>query len=99
MFSAAPFPPCSERCDGGVARLDHLFERAALVRRVALHRLDQIGDQVMPQLELHIDVGKRLVDPLPHGNEAVVDRHRPDRDHDDHAEDGVPAVVDVAAGA
>ena len=62
------------RRDRRVARLDHLVERAALMRGVALHGLDQVGNEVVPLAQLHVDVGKGLVDPLPHGDQAVVDR-------------------------
>ena len=34
---------------------------------IALHRLDQVGDQVLPLLQLHVDVGEGLVGPLPAG--------------------------------
>ena len=54
---------------------------------IALYRLDQVGDQVVALLELHVDVGEGLVDPLPHGDQAVVDHDRPDHEHDDDAED------------
>ena len=53
---------------------------------VALHGLDQIGDQVVALLELDVDVGERLVDPLPHRNEAVVDHDDPHHEHDKDTE-------------
>jgi hypothetical protein len=72
------------RRHGRVARLDDLVQRAAFVRGVTLYRLDQVGNEVVALLELHVDVGEGLVDPLPHGNQAVVDRDRPQDDNDDH---------------
>src|SRR5664279_1678670 len=53
---------------------------------IALHRLHQIGDQVVALLELHVDVGEGLVGPLPHSDEAVVDTDGPDHDYDNDAE-------------
>ncbi len=48
----------------GVARLDHRLERAALVAGVALDRLDQVGNEVVALLELHVDVGAGLAHAL-----------------------------------
>ena len=50
---------CRLRRHRGIARLDHGFERAALVAGIALHRLDQIGDEVVALLHLYVDVGRR----------------------------------------
>jgi len=72
--------------DRGVPRLHHRLQRAALVGGVSLYRLDQVGDQVVAQLELHIDVGERLADPLPHGDELVVDHDDPQDEDDNHSE-------------
>ncbi len=53
--------------------------------RVPLHRLDQVGDQVDPPLQLHVDLRPGVLDPVALLDEAVVDA---DRDqHDDHDED------------
>ena len=70
-----------------VARLHHVFERAALVAGVAFDRLDQVRDQVVPLLQLHVDIGKGLVDPLSHGDEAVVDAENPEGEDDKDTED------------
>jgi hypothetical protein len=75
------------RGDGGVARLDHRFQRAALVAGIALHRLDQVGNEVVALFRLHVDVGEGLVDPLPHGNEPVIDHDDPQHEQDDHTDD------------
>src|SRR6202166_5193938 len=42
--------------DRGIARLDHRFERPALVRRIAFHGLDQVGNEIVALLELNVDV-------------------------------------------
>ena len=61
------------RGDSGVARLGHGFQRAALVGGVAFHRLDQIGHEIVPLLELDGDVRPRLTGDLTQADEAVVD--------------------------
>ena len=67
---------------------DDRFERRLLVGGVALDRLDQVRDQVVPALELHADLRPRVVDPVPQPDEAVVpgDEHEHDQD-DDHDDD------------
>ena len=57
------------------------------MRGVTLHGLDQVGNEVVPLPQLHVDVGKGLIDPLPHGDEAVVDRDRPQHEDDDDGKD------------
>ena len=71
----------------GVARLHHSLQGAALMRGIAFHCFDQVGDEVVALLGLHVDVGEGLVDPLPHGNEAVVDHDDPSEQNDDHTDD------------
>ena len=62
-------------------------KRAALVAGIAFHGLDQVGNEVVALLELHVDVGERLIDPLPHGDEAVVDHDDPQHENDNDTED------------
>jgi hypothetical protein len=60
----------------------------ALVRRVALDRLDQVRDQVVPALELNVDVGEPFIGPLLEANQAVEGGdHVDDRDHHDGEDD------------
>ena len=66
--------------------LHHLFKRAALVGGIAFHRLHQVRDEVVAELELHVDVGEGLADPLPHGHELVVDHDDPQHEDDNHSE-------------
>src|SRR6266850_1284583 len=64
--------------DGGAAGAYHLVERALLVRSIALHGLDDVGDQIRPPLELDVDVRPRFLRPLAQPDELVVagdDRH------------------------
>src|SRR6476659_1515851 len=72
------------------ARLGDRLERAALVRRVALDGLDEVRDQVVPTLELDLDLGPRVLDPVPQPDESVVEddqcqqhQHEHHDDHDD----------------
>src|SRR5450631_610310 len=53
---------------------------------IALHRLHQIGDQVVALLKLDVDVGKGLIGSLPHGDQVVIDTDGPDHDDDNDAE-------------
>ncbi len=58
------------------------------MRGIALHRFDQIGDQVLALLELDVDVGERLVGALIERDQLVVgadddEQHHGDDDGDD----------------
>ncbi len=67
-------------------RLDHLVERAALVRGVALHGLDQVRNEIVALLELHVDVGEGLADPLAQGDQPVIGAEREENENDEDAE-------------
>src|SRR4030095_3325077 len=67
-----------------VAGFYHLIERAAFVRGVALHGLDQIGNQVVALLELHVDIGKGLADALTERNQSII---RAEREENENTED------------
>src|ERR1044072_9469069 len=56
------------------------------MRGVALHGLDQVRDQVVALLELHVDIGKGLADTLAERDEAVRRTERNQHDDDDDAE-------------
>src|SRR5438105_8802351 len=84
------------------ARLDHRLERAALVLHVALDRLDEIRNQVVATLQLHIDLRERVLETVTQRHQAVEDADRPDRERDDHREEnpqshGLPPYVLVPA--
>src|SRR5581483_4365809 len=70
-----------------VARLDDVVERAALMGGIALHGLDEVRDQVMTLLELHVDVGEGLVDTLAERDQPVIGGKRKQNEDDDNAED------------
>src|SRR5215475_8320961 len=57
------------------------------MRRVALHGLHQVRNEIVALAQLDIDVGEGLTDPLPHGNEAVIDADEPHHDRDNDTED------------
>lgn len=57
--------------------MDHSLERAALVARIALHRFDKIGHEVVPLLHLNVNIGEGRIDTLAHGHEPVVDDDDP----------------------
>src|SRR5262249_45680706 len=63
------------------------FQGSTLMRGVAFDGLDQIGNEIMALFELNVDVGKRLVGPLTHCDEAVVDADRTDDEDDNNAKD------------
>jgi hypothetical protein len=69
---------------------DDGLERLALVRQVALRRLDQVRDQVVPARQLDIDLRKRVARGVAGRDERVVDAHGNDHDcrNDDDEHDG-----------
>ena len=80
------------RCHRGRAGLDDVLERAPLVGGVALDRLDQVADQVVPAGELDVDLAPGLLHEVAQPDQAVVGRDGPaDDDHqqdDDDDDDG-----------
>jgi hypothetical protein len=52
---------------------------------IALHGVDQVGDEIVPLLHLHVDVGQGPVDALEHRNEAVVDNDGPQGEKDEYS--------------
>ena len=68
-------------------RIDDLAQHLLLLLGVALHGLDQIGNEVVALLQLHVDIGEGLVGVLPQRDEAVVDADHQHRQNDDDDED------------
>jgi hypothetical protein len=57
------------------------------VLQVALGRLDQVGDQVVAALELHVDLRERVLEAVAQRYQPVVDPDHPgDERHDDRQE-------------
>jgi hypothetical protein len=71
----------------GGAGLCDVLERLALVRRVALDRLDEVRDQVPPALQLDLDLRPRVVDAVPQPDEPVVEGDENDGRQRQHGED------------
>ena len=69
------------------------FESLLLVAGVALDRLDQIRDQVVATLGLHLDLATGIVNPVAFRNKAVVDGKRPQDEQDDDPEDDPPSHI------
>jgi hypothetical protein len=67
------------RLDRGQARDRHALQRLALLRGVALDRLDEVRDQVVAALELHLDGAPGLVDLVARADQPVVGKHAPQR--------------------
>ena len=54
---------------------------------VALDGLDQVGDQVVPPLQLHVDLGEGVLVPVPGDDQPVVDAHDPERERHPDAQE------------
>ena len=55
---------------------------------IALDRLDQVGDQVVPPLELDVDLAEGVLEPVPHRHQAVIRPRHPEQDgHHDEGHD------------
>jgi hypothetical protein len=80
----------------GVARLHDGVQGAALVGGVTLHRLHQVGDEVIAALELHIDLRPGGVDLVALADQPVVGAQRPrDEQHEDETDQAAKAERDV----
>jgi len=86
-LSATPSP------HGARAHLGHLREDLLFLPGKALDRLDQVGNQVVATLELHIDAGPRLILHGPLADKLVVDRDEPDDNENDDDQSNDPAHV------
>src|SRR3954468_5359603 len=69
--------------DRAAARLDHRVERAPLVLHVTLHRFDQVWNEVIAPLQLHIDLRERILEPVAQLDQAVIDGDQPEDDGED----------------
>ena len=77
--------------DGGAASLDDLRQGLLLEVHVALHRIDEVRDQVVASLELDADLVPRLVDHVPQPDQAVVgEDQEQDDDRDRDQQDDQP---------
>ena len=83
MSFASPAAAGRRRLLERSARLRHLLEDAALVRRIAAHRLDEVRDEVAAALELDVDVRPAGVRLVAQPDEAVVAERAEDDDERD----------------
>ena len=60
---------------------------------IALDGLDQVGDEVVPALELHVDAAPALGHQIFVGHQPVVNGHRPDKQEHHHAQENVKCHV------
>ena len=89
MFSAWPDlgrVAGGARRDRAGARVGHRLEGAALVSHVALHRVDQVRDQVVAPLQLDVDLRPGFLGPVPGRDQPVVGEDEPKDDEDDDRE-------------
>ena len=90
-FSASAWAcgPWLAGVDGGGARLGDVGERLLLVGHVVLDGLDQVGDEVVAALELHVDLAPGVVHLVAALHQAVVHARQNghDHDHDDDEDD------------
>ncbi len=56
------------------------------MRGIALHGFDQIRDQVVALLQLHVDVGKGLADALTERNQTVIRAERKQNENNEDAD-------------
>ena len=73
--------------DGDGPSGGHGLQSRALVGRIALDRLHQVGDQVVATPQLGLDVRPGVVDVLALLHEAVVRDHADDDDEEQHDRD------------
>ena len=73
--------------DAGGALSRQILEQAALVAGVALHGLDQVGDEVGAPPQLHVDPAPAFAHHVAQAHQAVEDRDRDDGDHDHNGDD------------
>ena len=71
------------------AHLGQLVERLALVCRIALDRLDQVGNQIGAALELRVDAAPAFGDHGAAADKPVVGEDRPQDDQYGNAENDI----------
>ena len=76
-----------------LAGLDDSLERVALVARVALDRLDQVGNKIVTALQLHVDPAPTILGTDAEPNQTVVHDDEQKPEHDDKAEGAIKVPV------
>jgi hypothetical protein len=57
------------------------------MRHIALHAFDQIGNEVVPPLELDIDLTPGVLDRVAGFNQAIVKSNQVNGQHDDESQE------------
>jgi hypothetical protein len=60
----------------------HLLQHAALMRRIGLHGLDQVGNEVGAPAQMDVDPAEAFAHHVAQPDEPVVDHDRVDRERD-----------------
>lgn len=72
------------------AGLDDSLQRGGLVREIATCHLHQIGNQVIPTLELHINLAKRVGNAVTQLHQPVVNSDSPHQQYRQNTKDDPP---------
>ena len=73
--------------DGTVAGGDDTVQGLLLVRGIALHRSNELRNQIVPLLELDIDISESILTVISQFNQTVVDGDSPQAEDCDHSDD------------
>ena len=68
------------------ARSGDRLQGIGFVLHVALGGLDQVRDQVVATLQLHVDLRERILVAVARGDETIVDADQPQTDDNDDGE-------------
>ncbi len=72
---------------GDVAGGDDGLQRAALVLEITFGGLDEIGDEVVTALELHVNLRVGVLETIAEGDEMIVAADDVERDNQRHGEE------------
>jgi len=73
--------------DGLLARLRDVLEDFPLVLQIPLRRVDEVGDQVVPTLELNVDLGPGVLHAVLQADEAVVGADEPEEEENTNSDE------------
>jgi hypothetical protein len=74
-------------CDALGAILGDVLEQAALMRRIALHGLHQVGHEIRAPPQLHVDAAPALAHDIAHAHQVVEDQDGSKDNRGDDADD------------
>ena len=64
-------------------QLCYSVESCPLVFRVLVDGLDEVGNQIVTTLQLHVDIAPGVIDPIAAANKAVVEKDTDGGQHDE----------------